>query len=247
MPEPGSEEPVQMTKTGRKQVAPEETTSSPVRRYRRVIFQVMLFSALGIFALLTALVKTTPSFPIDLQITRAVQSIDSSYFAGFMKLISWPGFFPQAMIITLIIALGLYIFGLHWESVVALLAAFISGATNTLVKNWIQRPRPSLEAVDVFAMLDSYSFPSAHVMLYTILFGFVWYLIYTLLRASLTRIFLLGLFGVFILFVGISRIDLGQHWASDVLGAYLLGGLLLVGVILFYQWGKTRFFTNKRI
>jgi membrane-associated phospholipid phosphatase len=234
-----------MTKTGLQQTAQEETASSPVRRYRRVIFQVILFSALGIFALLTAVVRTTPSFPIDLQITRAVQSIDSSYFAGFMKLISWPGFFPQAMIITLIIALGLYIFGLHWESIGVLLAAFVSGTMNTLVKNWIQRPRPSLEAVDVFAMLDSYSFPSAHVMLYTILFGFVWYLIYTLLRASLTRIFLLGLFGVFILFVGISRIYLGQHWASDVLGAYLLGGLLLVGVILFYQWGKTRFLRTK--
>jgi undecaprenyl-diphosphatase len=79
-------------------------------------------------------------------------------------------------------------------------------------------------------------------MLYTILFGYICYLMYTLLKRSILRSLLLGIFGIFILFVGPSRIYLGQHWASDVLGAYLLGGVLLAGMILVYQWGKTRFF-----
>jgi undecaprenyl-diphosphatase len=101
--------------------------------------------------------------------------------------------------------------------------------------------------VDVFAVLNSYSFPSAHVMFYTILFGFVFYLTYTVLKSSWLRSGLLGLFGVFILLVGVSRIYLGQHWASDVLGAYLLGGLILAGVIFLYQWGKSRFFVRQPV
>jgi undecaprenyl-diphosphatase len=79
-------------------------------------------------------------------------------------------------------------------------------------------------------------------MFYVSLFGFVWYAAYTMLKRSLIRSLLLVFFGVLISLVGISRIYLGQHWASDVLGAYLLGGLILLGMILFHRWGRTRFF-----
>jgi undecaprenyl-diphosphatase len=214
----------------------------PARRSRTLFFQALLFFAIVAFGFLTFLVETTPSFPVDLQITRAIQSIDFPFFADFMRLISWPGFLPQSILITLLIAFTLYVYGLRWESIVSLLAALLSGVTNELVKGLIGRPRPTMDVVDVFEVLTSYSFPSGHVMLYTILFGYIWYLVYTLLKRSILRSLLLGLFGVFILFVGVSRIYLGQHWASDVLGAYLLGGLILAGIILLYQWGKPRFF-----
>lgn len=226
--------------------SPVETVSPPVRQYRSALFQLALFLAIGVFALLTMLVKTTPSFAIDLQITYAIQSIASPLFAGFMRLISWPGFLPQSILITVMIAFVLYLYRLRWEAVVSLLAALLSGTTNELVKRLIGRPRPSAEEVDVFAVLDSFSFPSGHVMFYTILFGFTWYLIYTLLKRSWARSILLGFFGVFILLVGVSRIHLGQHWASDVLGAYLLGGLLLVFIVFLYQSGKQRFFVNQQ-
>ena len=222
-------------------------TSPPTRWYRTVLFRVALFLAIGVFAMLTFLVETTPSFPIDLEITRAIQSIDSPFFEGLMKLISWPGFLPQSIIITLLIAFMLYLYSLRWESVTSLLAATLSGVTNELVKNIIQRPRPPVNLVDVFAVLNSYSFPSGHVMFYVSFFGFLWVLAYTLLKRSLIRSLSLVILGGFILLVGVSRIFLGQHWASDVLGAYLLGGLILVGIILFHQWGKKRFFLRQPV
>jgi undecaprenyl-diphosphatase len=205
----------------------------------------MLLSAIGVFALLTFLASTTPFFPIDLSITRAIQSVTSPLFVSLMRLISWPGFLPQSILITLLIAFVLYTYGFRWESITSLLAALFSGLINELVKGLIQRPRPAVDLVDVFAVLTSYSFPSGHVMFYTILFGFVWYLAYTLLKRSLPRSLLLGLLGGFILLIGVSRIYLGQHWASDVLGAYLLGSLMLTGIILFYRWGRERFFARK--
>ena len=222
-------------------------TSSPTRWYRTVFFRVALFLAIGAFAMLTFLVETTPSFPIDLEITRSIQSIDSPFFEELMRLISWPGFLPQSIIITLLIAFLLYMYGLRREAVTSLLAAILSGVTNELVKNIIQRPRPAVDLVDVFAVLKSYSFPSGHVMFYVGFFGFVWYLAYTLLKRSLKRSLLLGFFGSLVLLVGVSRIYLGQHWASDVLGAYLLGGLILVGNILFYRWGRKRFFVQQPV
>ena len=245
MPEPPLEKPVDPTQGVMQPPEQPEIVSPPVRRYRTLLFQVLLFAGISIFAFLAFLVETTPAFQVDLQITRSIQSIDSPFFAGLMMLISWPGFLPQSIIITLLTAFLLYMYGLRWESVTSLLAAFFSGVSNELVKGLIQRPRPSVDLVDVFSVLTSYSFPSGHVMFYTILFGFAWYVTYTLLKRSLTRSLLLVLLGGYILLVGASRIYLGQHWASDVLGGYLLGGLILAGIILVHQWGKTRFFVEQ--
>ena len=245
MPKPGPEESVETLKETVQQAAKAETSSPPLQRYRAALFQGLLVLALVAFALLTFLAKTTPSFPIDLQITQSIQTIHSPLFEGLMVLISWPGFLPQSMIITLLVAFALYMIGLHWEAVTSLLAAALSGVTNELVKQLVQRPRPAIDLVDVFAVLKSYSFPSAHVMLYVSFFGFIWYVVYTMFKRSLKRSLLLGFLGGLITLVGVSRIYLGQHWASDVMGAYLLGGLLLVGIIVFHLWGKKRFFLHQ--
>ena len=242
MPKPPNGQPADGSEAS---LPPEKLASPPTRRYRKSLFSILFVLTLGTFAFLTFLVETTPSFAIDLQITRSIQSIDSPYFAGYMALISWPGFLPQSVIITLLIAFLLYVSGLRWESLTSLLAASFSGASNELIKGLIQRPRPSADLVEVIKELSSFSFPSGHVMFYTILFGFVWYVIYTLIKPSVIRSLLLGLLAVFIIFVGASRIYLGQHWASDVLGAYLLGGLILGGMLLIYQWGKKRFFVHQ--
>jgi undecaprenyl-diphosphatase len=246
MSEPTDEEP-EAIKDKLEQAAKEETVSHPARRYRTIIFQGALLSTVIVFAFLAFLVKTIPSFQIDLQITQTIQSIDSPLFTRLMMAISWAGFSPNSMIVTVILAGVLYLYGLHWESIMTLVASLSSGATNQLIKNFIQRPRPAVDIVHVFSILDSYSFPSGHVMFYTIVFGFIWYLAYTLLKHSWKRTILLGFFGSLILLVGVSRIYLGQHWASDVLGAYLLGGLMLVGMVLLYQWGKKRFFVHQPV
>lgn len=228
-----------------KEAAKLETASPGVQWQRAVLFRVALASIILSFFTLAFLVETTPSFPIDLQITRAIQSIDSPFFEGFMRVVSWAGFFPQSILITFLVGFTLYMSDFRWEAITAVLAALISSLLNEAVKYIIQRPRPTADLVDVFEALTSYSFPSGHVMFYVSLFGFVWYLAYTRLERSLTRSLLLGFFGALISLVGVSRIYLGQHWASDVLGAYLLGSLILIGTIFLHQWGKNRFFLKQ--
>ncbi len=229
------------------EVAHAETAPAPVRRYRAILFQLSLLSITAAFAVLTFLVKTTPSFAIDLQITRGLQSINTPLFRGLMTAVSWAGFGPQSAIITVLIVLVVYGFGLHWEALMALIAAVSSTAINVLVKDLIQRPRPTAAAVNVIDVLNSYSFPSGHVMYYLGFLGFIGFLVFSLLKPSLKRSLLLVLIGVPIALIGISRIYLGQHWASDVLGSYLLGSLTLVAIIQFYLWGKTRFFVHQPV
>jgi membrane-associated phospholipid phosphatase len=227
------------------QAARAESAPAPVRRYRALMFRAALLLVVVAFAVLTFLVKATPSFAIDLSITRAIQMINFPTFTWLMNAISWPGFVPQSMIIAGIIIVLIYGFGLHWEAVMALVAALFSTAVNLLVKDLVQRPRPASSLVNVYATLTDYSFPSGHVMFYLGVFGFVWFLAFTLLKPSFKRSFVLVFFGILIALIGVSRIYVGEHWASDVLGAYLLGSLTLVAIIQFYIWGKTRFFVHQ--
>lgn len=239
--------PVEKIKETAHQLARAASAPIPMRRYRVALFQTVLVLVASAFAVLTFYVKTIPSFAIDLQITKAIQLIDFPWFASFMKLVSWPGYAPQLVVITALIILLIYSFGLHWESVMTFVAASFSLGINLMVKDWIQRPRPTSDLVTVFAKLTDSSFPSGHVMFYIGFYGFIGFLAFSLLRPSLKRSFLLAFFGGAIVLIGASRIYLGQHWASDVLGAYLLGSLTLEAYIQIYLWGKTRFFVHQPV
>jgi undecaprenyl-diphosphatase len=247
MAEQASDKPVNDVKDAAQQAAKAEVTSPPKRERRTYLFELGLLAVVGAFTTLTILVKTTPSFPIDVQITRALQSLSSPIFSGLMEAISWPGFSPQCYILSALILLAIYLFGFHWEAVATLFATLLPPIVNVIVKDTIQRPRPTVDLVQVLHILDSYSFPSGHVMFYVGCFGFMWFLVYTLLKRSWLRTALLILLGIFIALVGASRIYLGQHWATDVLGAYLLGSLTLVVNIWFYRWGKKRFFVRQPV
>src|SRR5512138_2877799 len=103
MAEQVNPKPVEQAKGAAQQAAKAEVTSRPRREYRTYLFQLGLLAVIGAFTTLTILVKTTPAFPIDLQITRDLQTINSPIFAALMSLISWPGFPPQSFIISLLI------------------------------------------------------------------------------------------------------------------------------------------------
>ena len=223
------------------------TAAAPVRRYRAGAFLIILLIISTAFAVLTFLVKTTPSFPLDLQVTRGIQAINIPVFEGLMVAVSWPGFWPQSGIITGLIILLILGFGLQWEALGSLIAALLSIGLNVLVKDLIQRPRPAATLVHVLAKLTDYSFPSGHVMFYTGFYGFIVFLAFTLLKPSLKCTLLLAFFGFLVLLIGVSRIYVGEHWASDVLGAYLLGTLTLVAIVQLYRWGKPRFFVHQPV
>ena len=237
--------PVESVQQAAEHAAQQETAAHPVRRARTIIFQIYLLAAIAIFSLLAWIASTTAYLPIDLSISHAIQLLQFAGFNPLMRLISWFGFFPQSMVVILVISIILYLAGLRWEAVFSLLLVIFDALINTVVKVVVQRPRPDPSLVNVLANLGSYSFPSGHVMFYTVYFGFLFFLVYTLMQHSWLRTLLLLVFGGLVLLVGLSRIYEGEHWASDVLAGYLLGSLILAGGIIIYRWGKPKFFANQ--
>jgi membrane-associated phospholipid phosphatase len=218
----------------------------PTRRRREHLFHLYALVACAGFVALAVAAHMVPYFRIDLSVTRALQSYHGAFFAKLMYAISWLGFVPQVDVLLALAILVLLLIGLRWETVAALFAA--GGVlVGSLVKVIVLRPRPSADLIEVLANLPTKSFPSGHVLMVTVFYGFLAFLAFTLLKPSWGRTALLVLFAALIVLMGPSRIYLGQHWFSDVMGAYLLGSLWLALTIMFYRWGKQRFFRNQPV
>jgi undecaprenyl-diphosphatase len=151
------------------------------------------------------------------------------------------------VIITAAVIGSLAIIGLRWEAIATFLVAFAAGTLNLIVKTVVARPRPSADLVHVFLTLQDFSFPSGHVMFYTAFYGFLMFLSFTLLKRSWTRYLINTVLILLVGLVGISRMYLGEHWASDVLGGYLLGSLVLIFGIILYRWGKDRYLVRQPV
>ncbi len=101
----------------------------------------------------------------------------------------------------------------------------ISTILNNVIKVIIMRSRPEVLKL---VIETSYSFPSGHTMASVTIYGILLYLVNkTDLKKGLKNTLKVILFTLPI-FIGISRIYLGAHFATDVIGAYLVSSILLL-------------------
>lgn len=188
---------------------------------------------------------TIPYFSADLIITRFLQTLP---IGSIMAWVSWPGYPPQAAIIIVGLVILLAILGLYWEALVGAIGFSLTEVVVNVLKMIVGRTRPLSTLVNVVKPLSGGSFPSGHVVDYVVVLGFFWFLVFTSFKKQLfLRQILLIIFATLIILIGPSRIYLGEHWPSDVLGAYLLGSVLLWAMTEFYGYGKARHWIKSAI
>lgn len=189
----------------------------------------------------------TPYFAFDLVATRVVQSVHAGWYDLLMRAVGEVGYPPQVYVLVLVIVLSLYFTGLKWEAVAEVFAIVGIGAVGLVIKTLVNRPRPTPDLVHVITVLDNgkMSFPAGHVESFIAILGFLWFLAFLRAQNVWVRSISLFVFGEMIAFIGISRLYTGEHWLSDVIGAYLFGSIWLILTIWFYNWGKDRFFVHR--
>ena len=96
---------------------------------------------------------------------------------------------------------------------------------NQLLKRILQRSRPTEYRI---IEESGYSFPSGHSMISMAFYGYLIYLIYKYVENKNVKWILISLLSILICLIGISRIYLGVHYTSDVLGGFLISISYLV-------------------
>lgn len=108
-----------------------------------------------------------------------------------------------------------------------LVAIFTS---NFIVKNIIRRDRP----IDINLIIENgFSFPSGHSMVSFAFYGFIIYYVYCSHLSKLGKTIIISILTLLVLMIGLSRIYLGVHYASDVIGGFVLA---LVYLIIFIKY-----------
>jgi len=199
---------------------------------KRTLAAVLLFF---LFIFLTTVSASSPYFRVDLLISTKIQNIHNSFFDILMRFVSSVGSGRVMPVTAVALTVLLAYLQMRVEAFYLILSSMFAYLTGSLTKIIVNRPRPSDDLVLVYKNLSDNSFPSSHVLVYTVLFGFLFFISLKQSKDSLVKYPLMIFSAVILTSIGLSRIYLGAHWASDVLGGYLLGVLFLFFTINIYS------------
>jgi undecaprenyl-diphosphatase len=188
----------------------------PTRLRNRAVIVVMLAVAMLMLGLLT---RADYGAALDAAIARHLTWPDGAGPApliAFMQAISWIGGGTPRWVLVGLIAAAVRYWGGRRPALAIVAAVLFANIASSLLKAAFDRPRP-----DLIAHLDhvsSASYPSGHAISAAAL-----YLTLALLAPVQWRRATWTLAVLMIGFTGLSRIMLGVHWPSDIVGGTLLG------------------------
>lgn len=215
--------------TARQEPLPEQERRG--RAFVAVYAALLAIATIG-FALLVVFVRDEEVvMNFDAPVARAIQSVHTPIISWVLTHTSDLGWAPYDVLCVVIIAAALFALRLRLESMLIVASTLIAGELGTLAKDLVQRARPTSTYVHLAAHLADFSFPSGHVIFATVLFGTTAWVVWIVWSSSLVRNLALVVLTAPVLLMGLSRIYLGEHWPTDVLGAYCLAGLWVAGTI----------------
>jgi undecaprenyl-diphosphatase len=143
------------------------------------------------------------------------------WIAGVMRDLSGIG---SATVLSLLTVLwtGFLLLLRHRRLATVVALAVASGfLANTVLKRLFDRGRPDPAFADL--TLQSLSFPSGHASMSALVFLTIGALLALTRPPAAERVYILGAAAFIAVAVGISRVALGVHWATDVLGGWAFG------------------------
>ncbi|MCE5298696.1 MAG: phosphatase PAP2 family protein [Methanoregulaceae archaeon] len=175
-------------------------------------------------------------FPFDLKVAFALRGEDNPAFAAVMTAVSFlgDGWMPVLLVFAVTAVCA---YKRKWVEAAFVIATLTSGILAGVLKMLVGRQRPpsfTMNPSDIFQSFNQYAYPSGHVLFFVVFFGFVAYLAWKFF-AGWMRWITISVCAILIVLIGPSRIYLGEHWVSDVIGSYIIGTFWLIILVLLYQ------------
>jgi undecaprenyl-diphosphatase len=179
----------------------------------------------GLFVLLATLGRTIDVTGFDHSVARGVHSLLSDDAAGAMRVLTYVGALQVALPLCVLVAVVLA--RVHdRRAMVALIVVYAATqAIVTLIKVLVERDRPAGSE----ALIGGYAFPSGHSATAVAVYGAL-ALIAVRHLGPRVRTAAIAAAALLAITVGITRVYLGVHYPTDVLGGWLLGGAVLAVV-----------------
>ncbi len=207
-----------------KDTADDAPSNDPVQDLWRPLLAGAFIAAMAfVFLKLGSEVVEGETQGFDQRVLLLAQALRSQYplLTPVMRDLTSLGSTVVMTLITAVTVIYLALFGSRRMAALVLSAMVSGSALVSLTKGLFGRARPDLAFADL--TVSGLSFPSGHTSMSAIAFLTLGALIAATHRRTRERIYILLIAGLLTLLVGLSRIALGVHWATDVMGGWAFG------------------------
>lgn len=185
----------------------------------------IILVALVIFSLLALnLVFQGPLISIDQQISQSLHASAEQAPAWVISLMNLGFFLGQTAIMIGAGLIGLYcLLRRDWPKF-TLLALGVGGGSVwfIILANIFNRHRPSFPN-PLRPVIDYPGFPSGHIISSVLFYGLIFYLLAPILKSRTQRLLVAALAILIVVFIGFSRVYIGDHYLTDVLAGTMIG------------------------
>lgn len=198
-----------------------------------IIAFVIVVAGINVFIELTDILSTEALKNYDKNISEYVTSFRTPKLTKYFIFVTDVGdLYGYLIVIGIFSFISLLTFK-RWKYVLqTTLVLTLASASNTILKRFIDRARPSVEHL---VSVETLSYPSGHAMSAIAFYGFLIYLFYRFQMNIVLKATCISTLVFLILSIGVSRIYLGVHYPSDIAGGYIAGLIWVVFCILIFN------------
>ena len=194
---------------------------------------ILVVAGINIFIELTDTLSTETLKEYDQQVTDFVISLRTPALTQYFLYMTYLGdIYGYLLVLGIYLVVSIFIFKKARYVAQTFVVLILATVSNMVLKRFVDRARPGIEHL---VSVETLSYPSGHAMSSMAFYGFLMYLFYKFKINGIIKAGILLSLTLIILSIGLSRIYLGVHYPSDIVGGYIAGTIWVIFCIVIFS------------